>query len=125
MSLVLDAGALIAYDRGSKTVQAFLAQAHGAGVAVRTTTGVVAQVWREPVRQARIASILNGVEEVPLTSSRARGVGFLLGRTGSPDVVDAALAEMLRNGDEVLTSDPCDIAALADAAGKAVIVTPV
>ncbi len=45
MSLLLDAGALIAYERGSRTVQAFLERAYRQSDDVRTTTAVVAQSW--------------------------------------------------------------------------------
>jgi hypothetical protein len=39
MTLVLDAGALIAYENGDRTVRAFLERAGRDGVGVRTTTG--------------------------------------------------------------------------------------
>ena len=41
------------------------------------------------------------------------------------DVVDASLIDLARDGDEILTSDPGDLAALAFAAGKTLIITPV
>ena len=125
MSLILDAGALIAYQRGSRIARAFLLRALESGEAVRTSTAVVAQVWRHGGRQAALARLLRGVEEVPLTSRRAREVGGLLGRAGGADVVDASLVELAATGDEILTSDPDDLLRLANHSGKVLIVTPI
>jgi hypothetical protein len=125
VSLLLDAGALIAFERGSRVVQAFLERAARGGEPVRTTAGVVAQVWRRPSVQSRLARLLRGVEEVPLESAGARRTGILLGVAKRVDVVDASLIDLARDGDEILTSDPGDLAALAYAAGKTLIITPV
>ena len=125
MSLILDAGALIAYERRDRTVRAYLERAERTETPVLTTAGVIAQVWREPARQARVARLLRGVEEVELTRVRARVVGLLLGVSKSADVVDGSVLEAAEDGDEILTSDPDDITPLANAAGKTVIVTSV
>lgn len=125
MSLVLDAGAVIAYERGSRTVQAFLERAYRRSDDVRTTTAVVAQTWHGDPRQARLAMLLGGVLERDLTGDQARLVGRLLRRSGTTDVVDATLVDIANDGDEVLTSDPGDILALATAAGKRLLITRV
>jgi hypothetical protein len=125
VTLVLDAGALIAYERGSRIVQAHLERTWRAGEVSRTSTGVVAQVWRDGARQARVALLLRGVDEVELTGARARRVGRLLHAAEATDVVDASIVELCHDGDEVLTSDPDDIGRLAGAASKTLIVTRV
>lgn len=125
MTLVLDAGALVAYERGDRTVQAFLKRAHTIGVGVRTTSGVMAQVWRDGARQARLASLLRGVAEAELDRATSRRVGLLLAAAGCADVVDASVVDAALDGDEILTSDPNHIADLAAASGKTVIVTQV
>jgi hypothetical protein len=125
MSLVLDTGAFIAFERGDTTVRAFLAHAHREEVEVRTTTAVVAQTWRDPGRQAALARLLRGVDEQELTKSRSRAVGVLLAQASRADIVDASVVEIATDGDEILTSDPRDIAALAEAAGKTLLITPV
>lgn len=125
MSLILDAGALIAYERRDRTVRAFLERAERTETPVLTTAGVVAQVWRDPARQARLARLLRGVDEVELTRSRGRAVGTLLGASRSVDVVDGSVVDAAEDGDEILTTDPGDITPLATVAGKTVIVTPV
>ena len=125
MSLLLDAGALIAFERGSRTVQAFLERAVRSGVSVRTTTGVIAQVWRRPDAQAKLSRLLRGVEEVPLSSDSGRRTGILLGRAKVADVVDGSLVDTARDGDEILTSDADDLVHLAQAAEKTLIITPI
>lgn len=123
MTLILDAGALVGYERRSRTVRAFLERAQRSGVEVRTTTGAVAQVWRDGSRQVRLAMLVRGLDEVELTAGRSRLIGVLLGRAGHTDVVDGSVVDVAADGDEILTSDPDDIAALVAASGKTVIVT--
>lgn len=125
MSLLLDAGALIAYERGSRTMQAFLERAYRRHEDVRTTTAVVAQTWHGDPRQARLAVLLRGVDERELTSDQARLVGRLLRTAGTKDVVDATIVDIANDGDEILTSDPVDIRTLAVTARKTLIVTQV
>ena len=125
MSLILDAGALIAYERASRTVQAFLVAAAESGDSVKTSTGVIGQVWRNGARQVPLGQLLRGVEEIPLSSQRACACGILLGLAGSTDVVDASIVELAVSGDEILTSDPSDILRLANYSGKTLIITPV
>lgn len=125
MSLVLDAGALIAYERGDRVVRAFLDRAFRQEDTVRTSAAVVAQVWRDGARQAGLARLLKGVDEVDVSTAAGRRVGVLLAKSATADVVDAALVELVRDGDEVLTSDPDDIAHLLTTAGITAIVTTV
>jgi len=123
VTLVLDAGALIAYEHGDRTVRAFLERAGRTGVDVRTTTGAVAQVWRDGARQARLTLLLKGLLEVELTRERARRIGMLLRRADERDVIDVSIVEAAVDGDEILTTDPDDIVALAEHSGKNLIVT--
>lgn len=125
MSLILDTGALIAFERGARSVQAFLERAHREDIEVRTTTAAVAQAWRDPARQVALGRLLRGVDERELTRARSRAIGVLLARAKRTDVVDASLVDAAKDGDELLTSDPDDIAALAEAAGKTIVITRV
>jgi hypothetical protein len=50
----------------------------------------LAQVWRDPPG-ALLARVVRGAVVEPLDSARARLTGILCGRTGSSDVVDAAV----------------------------------
>jgi DNA-binding transcriptional MocR family regulator len=42
--------------------------------------------------------------------------GLLLARTGTADAIDASVICLAQDGDDVLTSDPADLRALASAA---------
>ena len=46
-----------------------------------------------------------------------RRAGQLLARTGTSDAIDASVICLAQDGDDVLTSDPADLQALARAAG--------
>jgi ribosomal protein L18 len=125
VALILDAGALIGFDRRNKRVVALLEHAQQNGIAVKTTTGCVAQVWRDGARQARLARLLFGVEERELSKSAARQVGLLLANSGSADVVDGSVIDIAADGDVIVTTDPTDLVALAKAAKKRLTIIPV
>ncbi|MDQ3769573.1 MAG: hypothetical protein M3370_08885 [Actinomycetota bacterium] len=112
MAVVLDAGALIAIDRRSGRVGSMLLVSRLRGTPVRTSSAVVAQVWRDGARQANLARLLGAVEVASLDPAAGRRVGELLARTASADVVDAHLALLVEPDDTVLTSDPGDLADL-------------
>lgn len=117
-AVVFDAGGLIALEHGEREVGALLAAAAEAGVEVRTSAACVAQAWREPARQATLARALRGFVEHSLDSVTARECGRLLARANASDVVDAALALLVDDGDTVVTSDQDDIARLLNVAGR-------
>lgn len=110
----LDAGALIAVERGRGRVLALLKRARGQGLAVDVTAGVVAQVWRGGARQSLLARLLrsDGVTIAELDRETAMAVGALCGAVGASDVVDAhVVLHASRRGLAVVTSDPDDIQA--------------
>jgi hypothetical protein len=114
MMLILDAGAFIAAERGDREVLARVKKELAAGRTPITNGGVVAQVWRGGGgRQAPVALLLAGVDVVPIDSWLGRGAGMLLARTGTSDVIDAALMCLARDDDDILTSDPDDLRDLA------------
>jgi hypothetical protein len=126
MSLVLDAGALVALERGNRSLVALLKSELQAGRSPMTHGGVVGQVWRGGAgRQARLAALLPALHTVALDASLGRRAGVLLGRARMADVVDAALVLLARDGDVILTSDPEDLARLAVSAGLDADVVPV
>lgn len=109
MKVLLDAGALIAIDRRDRKVGAMLRVAQRERLTVRTSAGVVAQVWRDGSRQAGLAKVLGGVDVVALDLPIAKRIGTLLGEVGRSDVVDAHVARLTEPGDRLLTSDPGDM----------------
>jgi len=126
MSLVLDAGALVAVERADRDTIALIKHELGAGRVPISHGGVIGQVWRGGAgRQANLARFLPALDVAPLDTSLGRRAGVLLGRARKTDVVDAALALLAADGDMILTSDPDDLASLALAAGLHIDVVPV
>ncbi len=117
MTLVLDAGAFLAVERGDRRVMALLKQALRERRAPLSHGGVVGQVWRGGARQAELARLLRATQIVPLDLELGRSAGALLGRARAKDVIDAALVLLAGDGDQLLTSDPDDLTTLAAAAG--------
>ncbi|HEX5421115.1 MAG TPA: PIN domain nuclease, partial [Gammaproteobacteria bacterium] len=60
---------------------------------------------------------LAGIDVRALDERLGRRAGELLARSGTSDVVDAALVVLAENGDDIITSDPEDIEPLAALAG--------
>ena len=124
MTVVLDAGALIAIDRRDRTVGAMLRVAQQEQLAIRSSAGVVAQVWRDGSRQANLARVLSGVDVAPLDLAAAKHIGPLLGATDTSDAIDGHIAHLAEPGDRLLTSDPQDMRRLlGDRAGHVTVVT--
>ncbi len=117
-TVIVDAGVLIAVDRGEERARVILTAARRAGQPLHTSEAVVAQVWRDGARQARLATVLKALAIHPLDDGRA--VGALLAASDRDDVVDAHVA-LLGAGltQRVLTSDPDDLRAIATSMGAA------
>ncbi len=122
MTLVLDAGALIADERGTRGIATLVRRERVLGRPAVTSAAVVAQVWRGGSRQAELTRLLIGAFVHPLTAEVGPELGVLLGRSGTSDVVDAHVAWLARPGDVVLTSDPDNLNRLLDARGVGVAV---
>lgn len=118
MTLVLDAGALIALDRNQRAMWVRLKAAYSAGELPVTHGGVVGQVWRGGPRQARLATALAGIDVKPLDAKLGRAAGGLLRMTGTFDVIDAAVALLAADGDDVITADLDDLELLLTAIGR-------
>jgi len=126
VALTLDAGALIAIDRGDLAVHVLLKESVRRRQVVTVPAPVVGQVWRDGSRQARLAKVLKACRVEPTSEEDARAAGVLLGKAGGVDIVDALVVlGAVRRGDEVVTSDPSDIAALVDASERSVTLTVV
>jgi hypothetical protein len=113
--LVLDAGALIAYERRDRRVVTLLLSAIDGGLALVVPAGVVGQVWRDGRRQARLAALLAAPELTveALDDARARAAGQLCGVRGTADVIDASVVLCARTrACRVVTSDPDDLTRL-------------
>jgi hypothetical protein len=126
VALTLDAGALIAIDRGDLAVHALLKESVRRRQVVTVPAPVVGQVWRDGSRQGRLAKVLKACRVEPTSEEDARSAGVLLGKAGQADIVDALVVlGAVRRGDEVVTSDPSDLAALLGASEQSVTLTVV
>jgi hypothetical protein len=126
MSLLLDAGAFLAVEQGDRDVVALVKRERLAQRAPLSHGGVVAQVWRGGSgRQAELARLLAGVDVKALDLDLGKKAGVLLGLSRTDDAVDAALVCLAADGDDILTSDPGDLKALAEAAGVHIDLVPV
>lgn len=126
MSLILDAGALIALERNNQHIWRRLKAAPHSSHQPKTHGGVVAQVWRGGgSRQTRLAQALNMVVVAPLDAALGRKAGVLLASTGLTDAIDAALVALAEHGDQIITSDPDDIILLVAAGNRQIDVLPI
>lgn len=108
----LDAGALIAFERSKRRMVALVARAAELECTLSVPAGVVAEVWRDGRRQARLVRLLAStvVEILPLDDPTARAVGQLCGVSGASDVLDASVVLCARaRGQKIVTSDGDDL----------------
>jgi PIN domain-containing protein len=108
----LDAGALIAFERGKRKVVAIVARALDRRSTLAVPAGVVGQVWRDGSRQVRLVRLLASeiVEVPPLDDAAARAAGQLCGVRGTSDVVDASVVLCARErAHRIITSDADDL----------------
>jgi hypothetical protein len=119
MSLVLDAGALVSFERNDRAMWVRLKTALVDGTEVVTHGGIIGQVWRAGgPRQMLLARAIASVDVRPLDEALGRAAGCLLARTRGRDVLDAAVAALARSGDVILTSDTRDLEPLVSATGN-------
>lgn len=114
-AIVLDAGALIALERGDARMRALCREVLRTRRKLVVPAGVVAQVWRDAARQVPVRAVLAGptTEVVPLDQILAEAAGILCGRAGTSDVVDASVVLVTRRERAVVvTSDAADLLAL-------------
>ena len=120
MSILYDAGVLIAAERNDRQVWADHRARLELGVVPATTSPVIAQVSRSP-RQVQLRRFLRGCYVIGFAPEQGHEVGALLGKVGAADVVDAhviiAAAEAAAT---VLTADPDDLRHLSSGLPTAV-----
>ena len=64
--MILDAGFLISVDRNERAAQAFLSAVQRQHIGLHKTDPVVAQVWRNGARQARLAKFFEALTISPV-----------------------------------------------------------
>ncbi len=124
MSVVYDAGVLMAAERGDREVWADHRVRLEIGVVPVTTAPVVAQVSRSP-RQVQLRRFLRGCDVAPFVADEAHDVGTLVGNAGTSDVIDAHVVHVAHKlGGSVLTGDVEDLSRLADHADRDLPIIP-
>jgi hypothetical protein len=125
MTIVYDAGVLVAADRDDREVWADHRARLEAGLVPVTTAPVVAQVSRSP-SQVQLRSFLRGCEIAAFTPEEAHQVGRLLAQARASDVVDAHVV-LIASGSRstVRTSDEADLQGLSDILPRPVDIQPV
>lgn len=114
-TLVLDAGALIALERGDRQVRALVKVGDAAGKVI-VPASALAQVWRGGPRSARLALMIKLADVDALDESRAKEIGVRLARSGAKDITDChVVCCALDRLAIVATSDSSDIEALVTA----------
>lgn len=110
-AVALDAGALIALPtaRGRALLRAISERDHP----VVISAGALAQVIRDPARQALLSRLVVRANTIvaPLDRAAAIACGILLARTGTADVVDAhvVLSAHEHRAQVIVSSDPLDL----------------
>lgn len=110
--VTLDAGGLIALDRGDRRVIALLARAADIGAHTTIPATALAQAIRVPERQVRLARLIRQptAEVVALDRVDAANVGRVLAASRTSDIADAHVVVCARrSGQHVVTSDPDDL----------------
>jgi hypothetical protein len=112
--LILDSGAVIAWQRWRRPVLSYVVEAMERGMPIVIPAVVLTECARGGPSDARIHRLL-AAARVPVVGARiALDAGRLLGETGMHATVDALVAaEAIRGGPcVVLTTDPADLGAL-------------
>jgi hypothetical protein len=111
--LTLDAGALMAYERGQEHMRKILAVGYERGFVPTIPAIALAEVWRGDPKDARIARLLKACSIEVVDETLARAAGGLRRATPGATAIDACIAVGVhRRGDAIATSDPDDMRAL-------------
>jgi predicted nucleic acid-binding protein len=111
--LTLDAGTLIAYERGDQRIREILTVAYERGLVPTIPTIALAEVWRGDAKDARVARLLKACSIESVDEQLARAAGRLRRTTAGSDTIDACIAVgVRRRRDALATSDPSDMRAL-------------
>ena len=119
--ITYDTGALLAAEKGSRMLWALHKRALDRGLRPTVPAGVLAQAWRGGP-QAELSRLLHGCRFEALTEAASRAAGAACARSKRRDVVDASVVVgALVREDVIFTSDPDDLAAVASALGKRLV----
>ena len=107
-ALVLDAGALVAFERGDPRMRALIREALRTGCTLVVPAGVVGRIWRDGGRHAALRALLrsSATSVPPFDQVLAEAAGVLCCKTGTSDVTAASVVLVARRlNAPVVTSD--------------------
>lgn len=111
--LILDAGALIGFERKNQMVAALIEEAEERGGRIVIPASVLGQVWRGGPQAARLTKLIAGSDVDSLEEGRAKEIGERLGGRDGSDVVDAhVVCCAVERQAAIITSDLEDTEAL-------------
>ena len=114
-TVVYDTGVLVAAERRDRRLWALHDEAMAVGVTPIVPVVVLAQAWRGGPHP-QLSRLLKGCRILPDEEATGRAAGAACGIAGTSDVVDAIVVlTAVRMGAALFTSDPRDLARLADA----------
>ncbi len=124
-AIVYDTGALLAAERGNPDFLALHDEVTKARIRPVVPVVVLAQAWRGGP-QHQISRVLKGSDILPDDQRVGRAAGVACAASGTADVVDAiVIVTAVQNQAPVVTSDPGDLARIADAIGVKIQLFPV
>jgi hypothetical protein len=124
--LIYDAAALLAADRKSRRMLGLHARAVSKKRRILVPAPVLAQVWRDGGKQARLSWLLRGCTVETTTEQAAKAAGVLLGTSHTSDAVDAiVVATALPLDAHVVTSDVDELKMLAGSVNATLTLIPV
>jgi hypothetical protein len=120
--ITYDSGALLAAEKGDRGLWALHGRALERGIRPTVPAGVLAQAWRGGP-QAALSRLLVGCRFEPLDEGGSRAAGAACARSRRADIVDASVViGAIAREDAVFTSDPEDLAAIANALDEELVV---
>lgn len=123
-AFVLDAGALIAFERFDSRIDALLGEVIEGDDEILIPASALAQVWRGGSRSARLVRLIAGSHSDPLDEARAKEVGERLGNRDKADIADAhVVCCAIECNAELLTADRDDIEALTEPGERLMVVS--
>jgi predicted nucleic acid-binding protein len=124
-AIVYDTGALLAAERGNADFLALHDEVTRARIRPVVPVVVLAQAWRGGP-QHQISRVLKGCDILPDDQRAGRAAGVACAASGTADVVDAiVIVTAVQNQAPVVTSDPGELARIADALGVKIRLFPV
>jgi hypothetical protein len=122
--ITYDTGALLAAEKNDRSLWALHKRALERGIRPSVPAGVLAQAWRGGP-QAELSRLLSGCRFEPLDETTSRLAGAACARSKRSDIVDASVVVgAIARDDVVFTTDPDDLAHIAEALSKEIVLHP-